>query len=129
MSSVVEMLVFRNGVGANESVAANRLRRQAARLGHRLDELQRDGIDTEAVFGGISDEGLGVDLPVEVDVQIGPFGHPIEETAERSRTGFGGFVEGACGAGFAGRRSGWFGLSDGVVSAGESKRRGEREHR
>ena len=52
----------------------------------RLGETERLGVDAEAVFGRVADEGLGIDGPTKVHVEVGAFGKLLEKGVQREGT-------------------------------------------
>ena len=92
--AVVEILrgwgdVSGKGGGGNELCAAG-----------GLGEFEGDGVDAEAVLGGVAEEGFSVDGSGEVDVEVGAFGDVDEEGAEGERALVLVAEEGAGGSGF-----------------------------
>ena len=50
-----------------------------------LAKLQRHRVHAQAVLAGIADEGLRIDRPGEVDVQIGALGKLLQKSVQRQR--------------------------------------------
>ncbi len=79
----VDELVVERLVGGSE-IAGELLRRdQGFSATGRLGEAEAGRVDAQAVFGGVADEGLGVDRAGEMDVQVGALGKIAEKSAQR----------------------------------------------
>ncbi len=82
---VIEMLVLGHIGGSDVAGLADRLG-----LGARLDRLRLgeglgDRIDAQPILTANADEGLGIDRPVEMIVQVGALRHALEKSIEGER--------------------------------------------
>ena len=74
--------------------------RDQRRIAGGLGEIESGGVDAEAVFAGVADEGFRVDGAGKVDVEVGAFGELGKEGAQGERAACDRGLIGAGGAGF-----------------------------
>ena len=98
-----------------------RARREAG-----FGEGEFDGVHAEAVFGGILEEGFGVDGTGEMHVEIRAFGHALKPGMELERAGLAGGGKGGLGAALGGGCGGTLGgRADGEQGAGGERKQND----